>query len=152
MLRLLRHSCLRRSRGETRIRVTPLQRWSKMCPVLVKHRTRTDGGSLRLAFIAPDVSSYCQLIRASHPCLNEYTLYNWRREVQDHLAYVMLRASYILRLQHAEDGANWLDSMVKARRPEIWSRRGYTLRQLQHDPKLERLRALNESTQARDAT
>ncbi|KAF2208092.1 hypothetical protein CERZMDRAFT_101789 [Cercospora zeae-maydis SCOH1-5] len=51
-----------------------------------------------------------------------------------------MRAAYILRLQSADEKANWLEDLLRSRIPKVWSARSIALFHLNHDPKLEGLR------------
>lgn len=92
----------------------------------------------------PDAQAFCQAFRESESFLDKHMLQSLKHNALHKLAAMMLRASYILRLQGAVEDDEWLQSIVKANSPMIWGQRHGEQRAYEKDRKLDRLRATVE--------
>ena len=117
------------------------------CMVQSEPRLEAERARLKLYHPSqPDAGTFCRLFQAHHPELSEGLFQRIRMQSQDKLAFDILRASYILRLQHAESDALWLDSIVESNNARAWDFRHIYRKQLEKDPKLDTLRTSMRSS------
>ena len=117
--------------------------------VLFKERGEVEFARLILYHPSqPNATPFLQLLRRDDPHLGETLLNNIQQKARGKLSYEMLRASYVLRLQHRISDAAWLESLVGRVNLMIWDKRAWCLRELENDANLNRLREQYMSTTA----
>jgi len=88
----------------------------------------------------PDAQPLFKSLKESEHDLDRFLVSGARHKARYKLSVDVLRAAYILWLQGAARDAEWRESIISTKNPDVWNARSKIVTTLDDDPKLQPLR------------